>query len=142
MNAVFLDTSFLIAVVRTRDQHHAAAMQWRKVLNGPYVTTDYVLVEFMDASAAMPMRSRGTEALRIIREDPDVRIIQASASLFDNGVDIFRRHADKAWGLTDCISFVVMRREGITDALSSDRDFEQAGFRALMRISPSEHPGL
>ena len=40
---------------------------------------------------------------------------------------------DKEWTLTDCISFVVMQREGITDALTADHHFEQAGFVALLK---------
>jgi len=47
------------------------------------------------------------------------------------------RHAragrpDKGYSLVDCISMQTMRREGITDALTHDRHFEQEGFRALL----------
>ena len=44
-----------------------------------------------------------------------------------------KERSDKSWSLTDCISFVVMGEHGITDALTGDRHFEQAGFRALLR---------
>lgn len=36
-------------------------------------------------------------------------------------------------GLTSCISFEIMREPGITDALTADGRFEQAGFRAMLR---------
>lgn len=53
--------------------------------------------------------------------------------MFDDAWSIYKSHADKQWSLTDCISFVAMRRVSITDALTFDHHFEQAGFRALMR---------
>jgi predicted nucleic acid-binding protein len=46
--------------------------------------------------------------------------------------DLYRNRADKNWSLTDCISFVVMKRKGITEALTGDHHFEQAGFKALL----------
>jgi predicted nucleic acid-binding protein len=62
-----------------------------------------------------------------------IQLVRLSAELFDRGLDVFRSHQDKQWGLVDCISFVVMRDFGVTDALTHDVHFEQAGFRALMR---------
>jgi hypothetical protein len=43
-----------------------------------------------------------------------------------------RARPDKEWGLTDCVSFVVMQQMSITDALTTDDHFRQAGFRVLL----------
>jgi uncharacterized protein len=53
--------------------------------------------------------------------------------LFSAGLELFRSRRDKEWSLTDCMSFVVMRERGITDALTNDHHFEQAGFRILLK---------
>lgn len=47
-------------------------------------------------------------------------------------MDLYRARPDKEWSLTDCTSFVVMNECGLTDALTGDRHFEQAGFKALL----------
>jgi uncharacterized protein len=46
---------------------------------------------------------------------------------------MFAARSDKRWSLTDCISFVVMQERGLTEALTADRHFEQAGFSILLR---------
>jgi uncharacterized protein len=46
--------------------------------------------------------------------------------------DRYRNRKDKAWGLTDCISFVVMQDQNLTVALTADRHSVQADFRALL----------
>ncbi len=43
------------------------------------------------------------------------------------------RRLDKDWSLTDCISFAVMQERSLTEALTSDHHFEQAGFTALLK---------
>jgi len=50
-------------------------------------------------------------------------------------LELYKKFSDKKWGLVDCISFVVMRERGVNEALTSDKHFVQAGFRALMRDS-------
>lgn len=65
-------------------------------------------------------------------------IVQASSPLLDQGLRFFERHSDKRWSFTDCTTFVAMRERGLTEALTSDRDFEQAGFSALLRREPPE----
>jgi predicted nucleic acid-binding protein len=62
--------------------------------------------------------------------------IAASSDLFHEGLELHRQRADKEWSLTDCISFVVMQRRGITRSLTHDHHFEQAGFEALLRRDP------
>lgn len=49
---------------------------------------------------------------------------------------LYEARLDKSWGLTDCISFVVMADQGLTDALSGDLHFRQAGYRALLADIP------
>lgn len=67
--------------------------------------------------------------------DPRVEIVPLTEALYSQALILFRARPDKKWGLTDCISFVVMHERGIADALTTDEDFEQAGFRALLRAS-------
>jgi predicted nucleic acid-binding protein len=57
-----------------------------------------------------------------------VLIVGPEPETFTQGIELYRNRPDKNWSLTDCISFVVMKREGITEALTGDRHFEQAGF--------------
>jgi hypothetical protein len=38
---------------------------------------------------------------------------------------IFRSHSDKGWSFTDCTSFALMRRLGISTAFAFDRHFSQ-----------------
>jgi len=71
--------------------------------------------------------------LELLQETTEVRIIPPSADLFERGVELYRQRSDKDWSLTDCISFVVMADEKITEALTGDRHFEQAGFYALLK---------
>jgi predicted nucleic acid-binding protein len=59
--------------------------------------------------------------------------VPASPELFQRGVELFRARPDKEWSLTDCISFVVMTEKGLSEALTGDRHFEQAGFHALLK---------
>jgi predicted nucleic acid-binding protein len=58
--------------------------------------------------------------------------------LFDRGFETYQKYADKDWGLVDCISFVVMWEGGITEVLTFDGDFEQAGFVMLKHSHKSQ----
>ncbi|MCC6359771.1 MAG: type II toxin-antitoxin system VapC family toxin [Phycisphaerales bacterium] len=139
MKPIFLDTSFLLALLSRSDQYRARASAWKKRLRrGSFVTTDYVLIELADSCAATALRGSCAGAIGLLRRDPKVRVIEASASLLDRGLSLFQQRPDKRWGATDCISFCVMSDYGITRALTSDHDFEQAGFEALLRFDPPE----
>ncbi|MCG3130835.1 MAG: hypothetical protein FLDDKLPJ_01608 [Phycisphaerae bacterium] len=134
MRTAFVDTSFLIACVLVKDVWHARAIAWQRRTVGRLVTTEYVLMEFVDALSQPPVRRSALAAVGLLRRQPAVGVLTASTALMDEGLALYAQSADKAWSLTDCISFSVMRREGLSDALTSDRHFEQAGFRALLRI--------
>ena len=70
--------------------------------------------------------------LDALEADPNVEIGSLSEPLYVEGLMLFRQRPDKDWGLTDCMSFVLMQELGITEAMTSDRHFEQAGFVRLI----------
>ena len=79
------------------------------------------------------MRSLFTKLVSDLRFDPDTRIVPATRDLLDRGLELFSRRPDKEWSLTDCTSVAAMQDEGLTDTLTTDHHFEQAGFAALLK---------
>ena len=132
MNAVFADTFFFLALLNDRDEAHAKALQFDATAR-PLVTTAWVLTEVGDALSAPENRAAFLQLLDTLKDSPDARILGPTPELFERGVELFRQRPDKEWSLTDCISFAAMREVSITDALTGDRHFEQAGFRALLK---------
>jgi predicted nucleic acid-binding protein len=98
---------------------------------GPLVTTEWVLTEVGDAFSQPGARQKFIQLLDLLRQQLDVEIVSSTSDLFRRGTEFFSARPDKEWSLTDCISFVVMNEHGITDALTSDHHFEQAGFQIL-----------
>ena len=68
----------------------------------------------------------------VFQASPSVEIIPASSHLFNAALELYRSRPDKDWGLTDCASFVAMGERGLSEALTTDEHFRQAGFRALL----------
>lgn len=132
MTPRFADSFYFLALLNTRDASHAEALRSAAELL-PIVTTAWVLTEVADALAAPPNRPLVRRLIEGFRTLRTVEVIPADADLFDRGLDLYFRRPDKGWSLTDCISFVVMSDRGLTDALTGDHHFEQAGFRALLR---------
>ncbi len=97
------------------------------------VTTEWVLAEFGNAYCHPSDRADFVALYRALVNHPRVRIISANTTLFQRGVDLFEQRPDKDWSLVDCISFVLMHDEGLTEALTGDKHFEQAGFHARLK---------
>jgi predicted nucleic acid-binding protein len=132
MNAAFADTYYYLALLSESDAAHQSALQLSRSMPGRTVTTAWVLAEVADALAAPELRSLFLSLYDRLRDNPNVKIVPATAELFEQGIELYARRPDKAWSLTDCISFVVMENYRITDALTGDHHFEQAGFRAIL----------
>jgi len=81
-------------------------------------------------STSSTNRAAFVDLFRLLTTHPAVEIVSGDEWL-RRGLHLFERRRDKAWSLTDCISFAVMTDRGLTDALTGDHHFEQAGFRAL-----------
>jgi predicted nucleic acid-binding protein len=91
------------------------------------------LPEVADALAESECRGRVREFIHCLRASAACEIVPASRELLDRALELYHQHADKGWTLTDCGSFVIMRDRGVTQALTGDRHFEQAGFVALLK---------
>ncbi|MBI2804743.1 MAG: type II toxin-antitoxin system VapC family toxin [Planctomycetes bacterium] len=134
MRAVFADTFYFLALLNNTDQGHQKAVDLTNRHVGRMTTTGWVLTELADALAwTQTGRNQFARTLEKLKADPNIQVIPCDDALFQDGVDLYVRRPDKEWSLTDCISFVVMTREGITNALTGDRHFEQAGFVALLK---------
>ena len=100
---------------------------------GAFVTTAWVLAELANSLARGSNRALFLELYRDLSDDHRVTIVPADHDLFAQGVDLYAQRPDKEWSLTDCISFIVMRQYGLSDALTADRHYEQAGFKVLLK---------
>lgn len=126
--AVFVDTGYILAWVNENDRHHAEALALSERFDGqPVIVTDAVLLEIGNALSRMD-RPAAVQIIQELRAAPGTTVVNLSPELFESAFDLYRCHIDKQWGLVDCVSFVVMRREGLTTALAFDQHFVQAGF--------------
>ena len=137
MKPVFADTFYWIALTNPADRHSHEVLRFDDLLSaGNVYTTEEVLSGVLTFFAADTwLRNRAVETVREILSDPAVYVIPQSHESFLSGFDLYAARPDKGYSLTDCISMQIMRRQGLTDALTNDRHFEQEGFRALFRNS-------
>ena len=133
MKTVFADTSFYIALVNPRDTGHEAAMDFVQHFSGKLVTTEYVLIEVGNWLARSGDRPVFLDLLKDLQADPGTTVLAGDHALFGAGLSLYGRRLDKGWSMTDCISFAVMKQHRLTEALTADHHFEQAGFKVLLK---------
>jgi len=131
----FLDTSYAIALASKSDAFHQQALELAgrlKETRAHLITTRAVLIEIGNALSKQRYREGAVALLGALEVDPQVRIISLTDQLYQQALNLFRTRPDKEWGLTDCVSFVVMQQMGISDALTTDSHFHQAGFQVML----------
>ncbi|MBI3852658.1 MAG: type II toxin-antitoxin system VapC family toxin [Verrucomicrobia bacterium] len=136
MKRIFADAGYWIALVHPRDPLHTKAQEESaSVGDAQVVTSQMVLVEVLSAFAGQGAQVRQTagKLAQELHSSPSVAVVQQSSAQFHQALALYRRRDDKGWSLTDCASFLIMQKQKITDALTEDRHFEQAGFKALLR---------
>ena len=136
MPAFFADASYWIALVTPDDEFHEQAAEYSVLLSDEQlVTTQLVLNELLNPrSGTSRQRRRAAIALvDAIMQNPRVAIEPQTAAQFHNALARLRNRPDREWSITDCASFLVMERDGIREALTSDRHFEQAGFAVMLK---------
>lgn len=132
----FLDTSFALALANPNDILHQRAITLAERLEADrtrLITTRAVLLEIGNALCKLRYRAASIRLLSSLEHDPNVEIVELIDDLYVQAFQLYRERPDKEWGLTDCISFVVMEQRGIAAALTADKHFQQAGYLAWLR---------
>lgn len=93
----------------------------------------YGPLEIGNALSRLPYREAAVALLKSLEEDPNVEIVSLTEELYKEAFELYQQRTDKEWGMTDCISFTVMRERNLQEALTTDKHFQQAGFKALLR---------
>jgi hypothetical protein len=130
---LFLDTAFVQALLNRRDQYHAQARALLPRLRSAREiwVTEAVLVEIGNALSSVDRHA----AVRFIEEcykTANIHVVSVDTWLLMRALRLYRDRPDKGWGLTDCISFVIMQDQSLTEAMTTDEHFRQAGFQILM----------
>ncbi len=141
---VFMDTSYTIALLSRQDQHHLQARVLAKALaeqRTRLVTTPAVFLELGSAFAKPASREIAGQFITAFDQESQFVVIPLTDQRFAQALALFASRPDKAWSLTDCLSFVVIQEHGITAALTADAHFQQAGFTTLLRTTAFPHDG-
>ena len=133
MKTVFADSYYYLAFVNVSDAGHERALEFSRSYRGKTMTTEWVLMEVADALSAPDQRSVFLELLEHLKSDTGLIVIESGHEMFERGVALFAERSDKSWSLTDCISFLVMNDHGLTESLTADHHFAQAGYVPLLK---------
>jgi predicted nucleic acid-binding protein len=134
---IFIDTGYILALLNTADAHHDRAVVASRQVKPPFLTTEAVLTEIGNALSRVRWRALGYATIQDLHADPNIEVVPVDAALFERALAFYGARMDKEWGLTDCVSFVVMQERNLTQALTTDRHFSQAGFADLLANLPT-----
>ena len=135
MKAILVDTQCLIAVTNLRDRGYAKAraeMTRLEQSGTRLVTTDAVLIEYCNALSKHQLRARAIAMVKLLATNPAFDVVHVTKEIYARSFGLYSNRPDKDWGLTDCISFEVLRERKLKQALTIDFHFQQAGFEALL----------
>ena len=135
--AVFLDTNGWLALLNSSDSLHSiASARWAELVRDgrSLYLTDWIVAETGNGLARTRARDRFEDAVELLRGSSRTTLVPVSEGLLDKALSLYKERSDKTWGLVDCATFLVMTEQGILDAFTNDRHFEQAGFKCLLPI--------
>lgn len=130
---LLLDTVFILGLLNRRDQYHtrSLALLPRVRTAAEVWVTEAVLTEVGNALSAIN-RMAAVQFIQQCYRTANMQVVTIDTLLLTRALQLYEARPDQTWGLTDCISFVVMQEHNLTDAVTADEHFLQAGYRALM----------
>lgn len=93
---IFLDTSYLVALPVPADGLHDAAMAWTAVTSGPFVTTEFVPLEFVNLLLSPVHRPKAHGVLSSIYDNSSIHVVPATAESFHRGLALHGTRLDKS----------------------------------------------
>lgn len=141
-NDLFVDTSGWASYLDRRDKSFQAvfALVQETVTKGQHlVTTNYIIIELVPLLTShyhLP-RQQVIRAINTIKTHPAVEIVHIDQSFDKEAWGLLEKYLDKEWSLVDASSFLIMRRFGMTQVLTGDHHFDQAGFIRLPHLEHS-----
>lgn len=130
----FVDTSFWVALLFVRDDHHAEARALWGQRRGALLTTNHILGETWTFRRRRRRHADALHAVEAIRASRSVSLIRVRQDIEDDAWDWLLRHDDREYSFVDASSFAVMNRRRLREALAFDGDFTAAGF---IEVRPS-----
>ncbi len=130
---MLLDTSGLLCYFDEADARHSDAVTFFNAAE-TRVTHNYVLAEFVPLCHVR--RLNRTKALSFAAELLDnalIEVLWVTQTHHRSAISLLQAQLDKTYSLCDAVSFVLMQERNISEALTTDRHFVQAGFRSLLR---------
>lgn len=130
---MLLDTSGLMCLFDRRERCHAEAAKLYDDARRR-LTHSYILAEFIALThARRAPRASAIEFAARLQESAEVEIIWVGEPAHLSAMTLLQNRLDKEWSLCDAVSFELMNQFNITEALTTDHHFEQAGFVRLLK---------
>jgi predicted nucleic acid-binding protein len=135
---ILIDTSGFLALWDAADEHHSRAVHLQSDLahkKHRFLTTDYIVDETTTLLLVRHSHAAATDFLQTTVESKSLTLEWVDSDRFRAAAELFRRHSDKEWSFTDCVSFAIMHELKIRDSFTTDHHFNQAGFNPLLKSS-------
>ena len=129
---MFLDTGAIYALADQNDLDHLAVKAVHADSARRFVTHELILVEAFSLLTKRLHKRAALETIGALRRSPRAEIVPVGSWLLEAAWDRCERFADKEWDWIDCVSFELMERRTLREALALDHHFEQAGFILLV----------
>jgi len=130
---MLLDTSGLLCLLDKRELQRSDA---QALFDAAFdkLTHNYVISELIALAQARKLpRPPVLEFVVDLQESIEVEVVWVDKALHNLALDMLQHRLDKAWSLCDAVSFVLMNQRKLTEALTTDHHFEQAGFVRLLK---------
>jgi len=131
-----MDSAGFLALWDAGDEYHAAAIALQAELVGKhrrFLTTEYVVDETVTLLLVRHSHAAAVDFLDTVERSEALRLEWIGPERFHAAGALFRKHPDKEWSFTDCVSFAAMGEMRIRDAFTTDHRFKQAGFVPLLK---------